>query len=488
MPASPLREEGVASDGERVPEGHQSLHNALYGHGGAVAEHGDASAGVATAKEVFERQVARMFGAEAAPLSLADAVDGIEAVRANASVSVCGIYGLYMASTTTTTAAADNDEYALAFVGFSRNLLPSIKAHQEAFAAFARSNGYDEASNGLYVRLRVWDAKSKGMPTREKFMAEKRAWLAARGDAPPNEIFQAYWMHFSGDEDSGEISMRRARELGTMSDDERSMYEDKKAKLQKAMGENSHANETHEEKEKRLREKMMRKAVDESDWSAVINEQTAETVGGVDSSPPAATAGGDSDADEHAGGGAAVASPFASKVSEAVQGHTDTTSCAQMTPESVHEALEAVRPYLIADGGDVEVVSIKNEDGVVVLRLQGACGNCPSSSTTMKMGIERVLKERFGDALKEVLQADESGALVNQDAVTVALVDAHLDTLRPAIVNYGGEVHVLELSATSVTISYTGPPPILVGIKAAIKDKFPSIETVEVRDGDGQPC
>ena len=106
----------------------------------------------------------------------------------------------------------------------------------------------------------------------------------------------------------------------------------------------------------------------------------------------------------------------------------------------------------------------------------------------MKMGIERVLKERFGDALKEVLQADESGALVNQDAVTVALVDAHLDTLRPAIVNYGGEVHVLELSATSVTISYTGPPPILVGIKAAIKDKFPSIETVEVRDGDGQPC
>ncbi|XP_024195531.2 nifU-like protein 1, chloroplastic [Rosa chinensis] len=64
--------------------------------------------------------------------------------------------------------------------------------------------------------------------------------------------------------------------------------------------------------------------------------------------------------------------------------------------------LEDVGPYLINDGGNVDVVSV--EDGVVSLKLQGACGSCPSSTTTMKMGIEGVLKEKFGDALKDIQQ------------------------------------------------------------------------------------
>lgn len=52
-----------------------------------------------------------------------------------------------------------------------------------------------------------------------------------------------------------------------------------------------------------------------------------------------------------------------------------------------------VRPYLMADGGDVELVEI---DGLVVkLRLKGACGSCPSSLTTMKMGIQRRMQERI---------------------------------------------------------------------------------------------
>ena len=49
-----------------------------------------------------------------------------------------------------------------------------------------------------------------------------------------------------------------------------------------------------------------------------------------------------------------------------------------------------VRPYLIADGGDVSVAAV--EGGTVMLRLEGACGTCPSSTATMKMGIERALK------------------------------------------------------------------------------------------------
>ncbi len=57
-----------------------------------------------------------------------------------------------------------------------------------------------------------------------------------------------------------------------------------------------------------------------------------------------------------------------------------------------------VRPYLIADGGDVSVAAV--EGGTVMLRLEGACGTCPSSTATMKMGIERALKVRAGVLLR----------------------------------------------------------------------------------------
>ncbi len=61
--------------------------------------------------------------------------------------------------------------------------------------------------------------------------------------------------------------------------------------------------------------------------------------------------------------------------------------------EKVEAVLEQVRPHLMADGGDVELVGI--EDGIVKLRLLGACGSCPSSTMTLKMGIERILKEKI---------------------------------------------------------------------------------------------
>ena len=59
--------------------------------------------------------------------------------------------------------------------------------------------------------------------------------------------------------------------------------------------------------------------------------------------------------------------------------------------EKVQEVLEHVRPALQADGGDVELVDV-TEDGVVSVRLTGACGSCPMSTMTLKMGIERTLK------------------------------------------------------------------------------------------------
>jgi Fe-S cluster biogenesis protein NfuA len=73
-----------------------------------------------------------------------------------------------------------------------------------------------------------------------------------------------------------------------------------------------------------------------------------------------------------------------------------------LTPDNVEQVLDELRPYLMADGGNVELVEI---DGPIVkLRLQGACGSCPSSTMTLKMGIERRLREIIPE-IAEVEQA-----------------------------------------------------------------------------------
>jgi Fe-S cluster biogenesis protein NfuA len=61
--------------------------------------------------------------------------------------------------------------------------------------------------------------------------------------------------------------------------------------------------------------------------------------------------------------------------------------------ELVEEAIKKIRPMLQADGGDVEFVDV--EDGVVKVRLQGACAGCPMSQMTVKNGIERLLKQEI---------------------------------------------------------------------------------------------
>ncbi len=68
--------------------------------------------------------------------------------------------------------------------------------------------------------------------------------------------------------------------------------------------------------------------------------------------------------------------------------------------EKVEAALEQVRPALLADGGNVQLIDVK--DGVVKLRLTGACGGCPMATMTLKGGIERVLKEQVPE-VKEVI-------------------------------------------------------------------------------------
>jgi Fe-S cluster biogenesis protein NfuA len=68
--------------------------------------------------------------------------------------------------------------------------------------------------------------------------------------------------------------------------------------------------------------------------------------------------------------------------------------------EKIEAVLNEIRPSLQADGGDVELVGVN--DGMVSLRLTGACAGCPFSTMTLKMGIERILKEKLPE-VKEVV-------------------------------------------------------------------------------------
>jgi Fe-S cluster biogenesis protein NfuA len=68
--------------------------------------------------------------------------------------------------------------------------------------------------------------------------------------------------------------------------------------------------------------------------------------------------------------------------------------------EKVEEILNKIRPSLKADGGDVELVDVK--DGIVSVKLTGHCAGCPMSTMTLKNGIERMLKEELSD-VKEVV-------------------------------------------------------------------------------------
>ena len=69
--------------------------------------------------------------------------------------------------------------------------------------------------------------------------------------------------------------------------------------------------------------------------------------------------------------------------------------------EKVEEALQSIRPYLEADGGDVKILEI-NDEGVVKLELLGACGSCPMSTMTLKAGVEEAIKR----AVPEVTGVD----------------------------------------------------------------------------------
>ncbi len=79
----------------------------------------------------------------------------------------------------------------------------------------------------------------------------------------------------------------------------------------------------------------------------------------------------------------------------------EATNSETMT-EQVREVIDAIRPMLQADGGDIDLVEVDESAGVVKVRLQGACKGCPGAAMTLKMGVERHLKHKV-PAVTEVV-------------------------------------------------------------------------------------
>ena len=154
-------------------------------------------------------------------------------------------------------------------------------------------------------------------------------------------------------------------------------------------------------------------------------------------------------------------------------------SARELTRDAADAVLDEVRPFLISDGGNVEVLRVDADRRNVHVVLQGACGSCPSSTVTLKNGIERVLRENFAD-LNEVIAEEPSGSdgaaaaggvagssVLDEEAVISALAP-----LMEAITGLGGSVRVVSADAASgeVVLFYDGPPKLKFGIALALED------------------
>jgi len=150
----------------------------------------------------------------------------------------------------------------------------------------------------------------------------------------------------------------------------------------------------------------------------------------------------------------------------------------EFTAENVDKVLDEVRPYLIADGGNVAVVEVDEHTREVRLRLQGACGSCPSSTTTMKMGIERVLRENFAGLGAVIAVSSEDETEESEKELTEAMVQQSLARVLPAVKAMGGRVEVVSVTSKTVTLRYEGPVKLKQGVELVLKD-LDSVESVE---------
>ena len=163
-----------------------------------------------------------------------------------------------------------------------------------------------------------------------------------------------------------------------------------------------------------------------------------------------------------------IVSPFDSSSSSSSTA-TSVEEELELTVDNVEKVLDEMRPYLQSDGGNVRLAEI---DGPIVrLELQGACGSCPSSSMTMKMGLERRLKERIPEIAEVVQTIPDAPALTNENIETV------LDGVRPFLSVAGGKISIQSLSGVGglqpvITLKMDGTAASLQSVKIEIMQRI----------------
>ncbi|CAN6584578.1 unnamed protein product [Malus baccata var. baccata] len=150
-----------------------------------------------------------------------------------------------------------------------------------------------------------------------------------------------------------------------------------------------------------------------------------------------------------------------------------------LTAENVESVLDEIRPYLISDGGNVSLHEI--DGNVVRLKLEGACGSCPSSVVTMKMGIERRLMEKIPEIVAvEAIADEETGLELNEENI-----EKVLEEIRPYLVGAaGGSLELVTIEDPIVKVSITGPAAGVMTVRVAVtqklREKIPSIAAVQL--------
>ncbi|KAF3677261.1 NifU-like protein 2, chloroplastic [Capsicum annuum] len=150
-----------------------------------------------------------------------------------------------------------------------------------------------------------------------------------------------------------------------------------------------------------------------------------------------------------------------------------------LTAENIESVLDEIRPYLISDGGNVALHEI--DGNVVKLKLQGACGSCPSSVTTMKLGIERRLMEKIPEIVAvEAVPDEETGLELNEENI-----EKVLEEIRPYLVGAaGGSLELVAIEEPIVKVRITGPAAGVMTVRVAVtqklREKIPAIAAVQL--------
>ncbi|GMI27909.1 hypothetical protein TeGR_g2765 [Tetraparma gracilis] len=398
----------LALEHRDVPTAHKGLHEGLYGDGD---DHG------ATQEEV---PLPKLAEETALPYKLA--LGGLPPSPPGSALAA--VYAVFPSKPPP---LASPDPFAgCSYVGLTRNLHASLASHLSSPAA---------PSCG-FVR-----ARSFPFPNR-KAMSE----LQERWQAYPHEPDPAF-----------------GRAGAPLTEEGRRAYEATKEKLRRAMADGTLVDEAEEKDRAKTRRRDMRIAaggdldddedddefeLDADDWSGEIAAQTAAATP-KPAAPP-------------------VSSPFAAAPSPPAAPAAPAAPLA-FTPANVDKVLDEIRPYLISDGGNVSVHSLDEKTRGVNLVLEGACGSCPSSTTTMRMGIERVLKENF-ENLGPVEQVSPV-ALPGEERDLPKAVTQALEGLRPAIEAMGGVISLKGVSDVGVvTVGYRGSNKVRYGLELAVRD------------------